>query len=404
MDSFDGVKICFLADKHDLYDDRIYWKMAVELRKLGAEVHYYLIGAENKSGITEEGIFFRIWKLKTYSKNLYLNHALKRINPANNYQRLFKAAAALKADVYHFHDLWINRIAPGLKALPHRPVVFYDAREPYADDYSSFYRSGRISRFVVDAFAARLDRWEKRKAGHYDLVIANEPIVRDRFASVLGEDRAVVLYNFTDFDSAGVQQSDQPTYDLFYCGLLTENRGAFAVLECIRQVREKHPEIKALLLGRIDPPALRTKMLKYITEHNLEETVELIRQVPYERVSGYYRRSRIGMILWKPLKNLQIKMPIKLFEYMAFGLPVIGSDFGHIREYINKDGCGITVDPENAEEVAEAVDILLTDEKTYQSMSQKGVAATLKYNWKTEFDRLCGFYKSALNERRSGIK
>lgn len=411
MDSFEGVKICFLADKHDLFDDRIYWKMAVHLHKLGAEVHYYLIGDTNMGGITEEGIHFRIWKLKTFTNNLYLNHVLKRLNPNNNYDKLFKAAASLKADVYHFHDLWINRIAPKLKALPHRPVVFYDAREPYAEDYRSFYGSDGFSKGLVGAFSKWVDKWEKKKARNYDLVIANEPIVRDGFVRVIGDEKAEVLYNFVDLETMGkwkesyeIPQEKKWIYDLIYCGMLTEKRGAFSILKAARKVREKQPGIRILLLGRIDPPSLRSEMLKYVAEHGLEELVEFKEQVPYKQVVEYYRQSRIGLILWKPEDNLKIKMPIKLFEYMAFGLPVIGSDFGHIREYIDRHGCGITVDPENAGEVAKAIDALLREDRTFEIMSRKGVEATLnEYSWKNEFDRLRGFYQNALNERTARI-
>jgi glycosyltransferase involved in cell wall biosynthesis len=411
MDSFEGIRICFLADKHDLYDDRIYWKMAVPLHQLGSEVHCYLIGEEDASGTTAEGIIFKSWKRKSFSGNLFVNHALKRLDPANNYQKLFQASASLKADIYHFHDLWINRIAPGLKALPHRPVVFYDAREPHADDFRSFYAAGRFSSAVVNTFATWVDRWEKQRAKCYDLLIATEPIVRDRFAAAVGEDRAVVIYNYSnwgDLSRSGSEIRDpghpEKKYDLIYCGMLTEPRGAFAILETLRALRYKRPEIKLLLLGRIDTPVLKERMLGYIREHELEKNIEIRGQVAFEEVGRYYRKSRIGLILWKPLESLKIKMPIKLFEYMAFGLPVIGSDFGHISEYIKKERCGVAVDPENAAAVAEAIGLLLDDPDRFNQMSRNGKDATLKkYSWKGEFERLCDYYRQALDERRKNI-
>ena len=169
-------------------------------------------------------------------------------------------------------------------------------------------------------------------------------------------------------------------------------------------MRFKRPEIKLLLLGRIDPPTLKERMLGYIKEHQLEKNIEIRGQVAFEEVARYYRKSRIGLILWKPLESLKIKMPIKLFEYMAFGLPVIGSDFGHISEYIKKDRCGVAVDPANAAEVAEAIGLLLDDPDRFHQMSRSGKDATLKkYSWKGEFERLCYYYRKALDERRKNI-
>lgn len=406
MDSFKGIKICFLADKHDLFDDRIYWKMAVPMKRLGAEVHYYSIGPKAANGTTAEGIFYRIWKVKEYSKNPFLNFTIKRLNPSNNYEKLFRACAELQADIYHFHDLWLNRIAPRLKVLPHAPVVFYDAREPYAQDYRSFYGSGRISKLAVDVFASWVDRWEKKKVLKYDLVIANESKVQDQFAEVIGEQRAVVLYNYLDAeffagDLNDVKNAAAPKrFDLLYCGLLNEKRGAWNLLEAVRVLKPEMPGLKVLLLGKIDPPGLRKEMLAYILRHQLQDIIEIKSQVPYEQVGAYYRASRVGLLLWQPVRSLEIKMPIKLFEYMAFGLPVIGSNFGHIADRIRKESCGITVDPENTEEVADAIKTLLQQDSPYRAMSDKGIEATRReYNWQNELKRLCNYYQRALNER-----
>ena len=419
MDCFKDVKICFLADRHDLYDDRIYWKMAVPMKKLGAEVHYYLIGPQSDEGRTPEGIEYRMWALKAYSKNTFVNFAIKRVNPLNNYEKIYEACVELKADVYHFHDLWLNRIAPRLKSLPHRPVVFYDAREPYAEDYRSLHDSGRLSKMLVGIFASWVDRWEKKKASNYDLVIANEPKVRQEFANAIGEERAVVLYNYLDrtlfagdlkgvtpsAETAGFSDNPQFTYhykryDLIYCGLLTQKRGAWKLLEAIRGLKPGIPKLKVLLLGKIDPPGLRQEMQSFIRRHDLNHTIEIKGQVPYEQVGKYYRASRIGLLLWQPVSSLKIKMPIKLFEYMAFGLPVVGSNFGHIADLIEKESCGITVNPENPEEVAEAIESLMRQEKMYKALRNNGIeAAREKYNWQREFDNLCNHYKKALDER-----
>ena len=117
-------KICFLADRHDLFDDRIYWKMAVPLKERGFDVYYFLIGKERKKGKTKEGILFEQLMVNQYSQNLYLNFILKRLDTTNNYKELFRLASEIKADIYHFHDLWINLIAKKLKYLDHKPVVF----------------------------------------------------------------------------------------------------------------------------------------------------------------------------------------------------------------------------------------------------------------------------------------
>jgi len=133
----------------------------------------------------------------------------------------------------------------------------------------------------------------------------------------------------------------------------------------------------------------------------LKNNVQLFSFVKYEEVSDFYNKSKVGLITWLPVKALTIKMPIKIFEYMAFALPIIGSNFGHIKEYIKRDNCGIVVDPNSPDEIAKAMIMLLNDVEKYNQFSINGRNATLeKYKWDFELDRLIGFYTKALNERK----
>lgn len=395
------IKICFLADKHELFDDRIYWKMAVPLKEKGYEIHYLLIRNEAKIGITKEGINYEILKLKTFSKNQYLNFILKLINPNNNYKKLFNIAKNLNADVYHFHDLWINRIGRKLKKLPQKPVVFYDAREPYAEDYVSFSSAQGLLKKIVLAFSNIVDYWEKRMSGYYDLIISNEIIVRDKFRRKLGFDKAEVIYNYTDFYNKyeGVKIEDKK-YDFIYCGGITESRGAFKILKATQIVKKNFPDVHVIFIGKYSPDHLRNELNDLILKLGLANNVELHSQVDYKYVSHFYNQSRVGLITWLPEKALTIKLPIKIFEYMAFGLPMIGSNFGHIKKYIKQEDCGLIVNPIDSNEISAAMKELLSNKELYDNFSKNARNATLKkYKWENELNRLLGFYIKFLNER-----
>ncbi|UCE92878.1 MAG: glycosyltransferase [Flavobacteriaceae bacterium] len=395
----DPLKICFLADRHHLFDDRIYWKMAVPLVSEGFEVHYLLIGDANSAGITKEGVKYSIWKTKTFSQNRWINFVLKRLNPNHNYRKLFKKAAGLQADIYHFHDLWINRIAVKLKKLAHRPAVFYDAREPYAEDYLSYVKMG--FKLPVKLFARWVDSWEKKKALNYDLIIANESKVQQNFARVVGNEKSIVLYNYGDvFLTDNTRPEPEKEYDLIYTGSISRLRGAMKILEAVKIIKQEIPSFKCLFIGTYYPASLKNEMYFFLEQNNLEEQVLLMDAVPYVEIGEYYSRSKIGLLVLQRVKTYQISMPIKLFEYMTFGLPIIGSNFGHISDYLKKDSCGLIVDPSSPMEIANAAIKLLKDQKLYAAFSENGrKAAESKYKWENEFRKLLGHYKKALDER-----
>lgn len=397
------IKICFLADKHNLYDDRIYWKMAVPLKKRGYEVHYLLIHNEEKKGITKEGIHYEVLKIKTFSKNKYLNFILKNLDINNNYKVLYEKAKDLEADIYHFHDLWINKIGVKLKKLKHNPGVFYDAREPYAEEYLTYTNATGLFKKGEVIFAKQIDKWEKKKAKHYDLVISNEEIVCDKFRRAIGNDKAEVLFNYTDnYHLYEGRSLDEKEYDFIYCGGITELRGAFIILEATIIAKKLFPNIKVVFIGRYSPENLRIKMQDFIDENDLKKNVTLKTFVNYSEISGFYNKSKIGFITPLPEITFKITMFIKIFEYMAFGLPMIGSDFGRIKEYVEKDNCGILIDPEKPIEISNAMCKLLSDESLYNMYSENGRLATLKkYKWDFELEKLVNYYNKALILRES---
>lgn len=397
------TRICFLADKHELYDDRIYWKMAVPLKRLGWDVYYYLIGAEADQGTTDEGIHFQILKVKTFSANRYLNFLLKRMNPRNNYKILFQMASDLKADIYHFHDLWINKIGGRLKRLPHRPVVFYDAREPYADDYRSYLSGSGLKNAVIGIFAGITDRWEKKKARKYDLIIANEEGVRDDFRRALGDDRSIVLYNYVDANLFKIDSSEiKKEYDFIYCGGVNEHRGIDVCIKALAALSEDFPASNMLVIGRYFPENYKKDLASLIRSLNLQGRVVLHDPVDHVKLPDLYMRSRIGLCVLAPIKTFERSLPIKLFEYMSFGLPIIGTRIGHIDRILEQDRTGITVDYFDMEELTRAMKELLIDDKLYDKMSANGRNATIeRYNWQTEFDTLIKHYNQSLKRREA---
>ncbi len=73
--------------------------------------------------------------------------------------------------------------------------------------------------------------------------------------------------------------------------------------------------------------------------------------------------------------------PIKLFEYMASGLAVIGQDVGQIREVITQHQCGLLTDG-SLDDLADKVQQLASDPAESRRMGERGRQAVLStYNW-----------------------
>ena len=60
-----------------------------------------------------------------------------------------------------------------------------------------------------------------------------------------------------------------------------------------------------------------------------------------------------------PVPGYPESEPIKLFEYMAAGLPMVTSNFPLWANIVKGNECGLTVEPGKPEEIANAITYLL---------------------------------------------
>jgi glycosyltransferase involved in cell wall biosynthesis len=86
-------------------------------------------------------------------------------------------------------------------------------------------------------------------------------------------------------------------------------------------------------------------------------------------------------------------MPVKLFEYMGAGLPVVASNFPFWRKLLEHDDCAIFVDPFNVREIAQAIEYLLTHPQEAEEMGRRGQIAVIeRLNWNTQASKLVNLY------------
>lgn len=397
-------KVCILADTHGLYDDRIYWKEALSLKRKGYRIVYILIGDKSAEGTTDAGIAYRMIKRKKFLPFRILNYLFKLWFFIGEYREMFQYAAEEKADVYHFHDLRINRIGKKLKKLRHNPVVIYDVHEPHAINIRDYRNTPSFLEFLKNAYADYVDRWEKRCASGYDLIITTEENVKEQFQEKLPQQRAEIIYNYTDLHRFRTNiPYEERKYDAIYCGGITELRGAMQILKAIAMAKESKPGLSVVFLGKTFPDSLSNEMREFIHAHGLEGNVILHPPVPYREVVDFYNNSRTGIAVFLPAPTHKVILQIKIFEYMCFGLPVIGSNFGHVKDYIEKDSAGIIVDPESPEKIAESLVKLLNDRNIYEKYSSNArEAADSKYRWEFMEEKLAALYRELLTGGENG--
>ncbi len=191
----------------------------------------------------------------------------------------------------------------------------------------------------------------------------------------------------TEFDFA-LPKTDKRR--LCYCGGITEKRGITQIVRALDKI-----DAELLLAGNMSMSYQQTLM-----ELPGWKKVKYLGVLNREQVSLMYQKSAIGLCVLQDTPNIYYSLPIKMFEYMAAGLPVICSNFPLWKEIIEDNKCGICVDPMNAEMIADSIENLLNSKKELSLMGENGKKAVERsYTWIIEEKKLIALYHK-LESRR----
>lgn len=145
-------------------------------------------------------------------------------------------------------------------------------------------------------------------------------------------------------------------------------KGQHVVLQAIKEVKKKHPEIKCLIVGKV---ALRSEsykqeMDKYIIDNDLKENIIF---------TGF--RNDVPDIL--SLLDIMVHASIEpepfgmvLLEAMAMSKPIVATNAGGPAEIIVDGETGILVPMNDHDKMADAIIYCLSDMKSAKEMGEKG--------------------------------
>ncbi len=295
--------------------------------------------------------------------------------------QVYRAALEEDACIYHLHDPEL--IPAGLMLKLHGKRVLYDVHE---DLPLTLHEKGWIPRRVRPAveLGARFIGWVAGKS--VDAIVAATPSIARTFP--LRKTIAVQNFPLEDLSAVrGVPHWQRPA-TILYVGVVSDVRGMWELLDSMLLLPASL-HAKLSIAGRFEPPELEAEL----RQHPAWPTVQLHGWQSREGVGRLMSQSRVGAVVLRPNANFLESQPLKLFEYMAAGLPIVASDFPFWRELIGECRCGYLVNPLRPCEIAAAIQKLLEDPATAQEMGERGRAAVAsRFAWEHEAEKLVALY------------
>lgn len=288
---------------------------------------------------------------------------------------------SLNPAVVHLHDPELLVVAR--RFLKRGIKVVYDAHEDLPRQILSKHWLPAPLRPVISRV---IEVYENYIARSVTAVVAATPHIAARF-SALGA-RTVFVGNFpssSEFSAIDADKAPVRERSICYVGAIARSRGIGPLVDAMASL----PNVKLVLCGRFEDGALESELRKRSGWAQVEYRGILDRA----GVAQVLRTTSVGMVTLLPTPSYLDSLPIKLFEYMSAGLPVIASDFPMWRTIVADIGAGLHVDPTDPAAISRAIVALLDDKEAAAEMGRRGRAAVEgTFNWAVEEGKLLAMY------------
>ncbi len=380
MNDLSGIRICLATSGHEADDDRIFFKEARSLAKAGADVA--LLCAQGKKLPSKtDGVRF-----VQYPGGGRLKERLRTIG------RMEAALAELRCDVIHCHEP--DSLVAALRVKRRRGTkVIFDSHELWAGVAAAYF-----PRPLWPLAMATYRGFERRWIARCDAAFGASLAISDYLASILGAERVATLLNVPAVDVFGECGEKAPWGGTLLChdGSLTFARGLKVMAEAVRLLSKRH-RVVLKIVG--DVFGEEKKWLDaFVAQHRLEGVIVRTGWLPYAEVGKAIAPCHIGWIGFLPSPNHEIAAPNKCFNYLLYGVPIVGPDYPRSHfAVLAREGCAVLADPTSPESYAEAVSRMIADKEGTARMAAaaRSLSGT-KYRWQHMEPVLLDMYRRVL--------
>jgi glycosyltransferase involved in cell wall biosynthesis len=153
--------------------------------------------------------------------------------------------------------------------------------------------------------------------------------------------------------------------------------------------------------GTADDPDI-TALAEQARALGVADRVELRGHVPYERVPAALAEASVALLPLpdEPVARL-FTSPLKLFDYMAAGVPIVASDLPSLREVLRDGENALLANAGDADAFAAAVRRLLADRSLADRLGRQALIDVQQYSWDARARALLAVFGDAIADARS---
>jgi glycosyltransferase involved in cell wall biosynthesis len=179
---------------------------------------------------------------------------------------------------------------------------------------------------------------------------------------------------------------------ILFIGSLTPWQGIEYLVEAGPFILQKIPSAKFLIVGN---GIMKNGLIDRAKKLGIYNNFKFTGVVGYEKAPQYINSSNVCIVYKKPLKSGY--SPLKLYEYMACGKPVVASKVEGF-ELLESCHAGVLVEPERPRELADAIMRILNNEELGKEMGNNGRDfISIQKSWDVVAQRIKSICETVLN-------
>ena len=180
-----------------------------------------------------------------------------------------------------------------------------------------------------------------------------------------------------------------------YAGHLYPWKGLDVLIGALGQLTDMRGLIVGGLEGESD-----VARLKALAEQLAPGRVEFAGMVEPPRVAAFLQRADVLVIPNLPSRiSAAYTSPLKLFEYMASGRPVVASDLPALREVLRPDDNAVLVEPGSVDALAAGIRRIVGDAAFGRRLAAHARRDVAEYTWDKRAERLDAALAAAVETR-----
>ncbi|MFH1985704.1 MAG: glycosyltransferase family 4 protein [Pseudomonadota bacterium] len=160
---------------------------------------------------------------------------------------------------------------------------------------------------------------------------------------------------------------DQSLTYIGFVGTIFHYQGIDILIEAAPMIIRNYPNVRFLIVG--DGP-MKNTLENMVIEKSLQSYFIFTGYIPYECVPSYCAVMTICVAPFH--RSAGDSSPVKVFDYLACGKPVVVSDVGENGVFFKNSGAVVLVPPEDPAILAQGVNRLLTKEALHGEMGRNG--------------------------------